>query len=111
MCLMLNLARVRIQCSWYLNFTLLHGIFLLHRYGAGGIEFLQQRSELNEILRRKRKETMRDIKTASSPSMFAQLARWVEGSVERRLSPGDFVALPELMTHPPISLRVWWMRR
>ena len=82
------------------------------RYRTGGLEFLEQRGELNEILRKKRKEAMTENTVVPrSPSLVARLMRWLEERVEQRLSPGDFVALPELWSHPPISLRVWCMRR
>lgn len=84
---------------------------LSHRYRTGGLEFLEQRGELNEILRRKRKEALTDGVVPRSSSLVARLTRWLEERVEQRLSPGDFVALPELWSHPPISLRIWCMRR
>lgn len=72
-------------------------------YTEGAREFFRQRSELNQILRRQRLESAKKTKQ----SVLGRIGSVFDASVAQRLPPGDFAFLPELLTHPPVSLRQW----
>lgn len=74
-------------------------------YGSGAEDFLQQRAQLNTILRREWEEMSLHESGAKKSSMLGWIGRELDATAQRWLVPGDYTALPELLTHPPISLR------